>query len=531
MYVLGDIPRKWSRAYPDKECMVCYSYGEVRYNWREFNERINRLANSLLNIGLKKGDHVAILMENCHRYVELYYAMAKAGIIPVPLNIRLHPNKLRYIINHSDSVGLIIGPEFKDVVAPLKPGLEKVKYYMSAVERVDGMEFYEDLIEKGSPKEPEIKIDEGDTAMLLYTGGTTGTPKGVVLTHAGLVAWTLDALLTGPSQGGESSITSQDSTLFILPAFHVSLWPIIMLHYVGGKVVMIKRIDLKVILETIEKEKIDHMNAVPTIYYWLVHYPELEKYDLSSVRSFSYAGAPFPTEQLKKCIEVFGPIFAQGYGATEGGPWTSLYPKEHVLEGSQREMEKLKSAGRPSVLCEVRVVDEKGRDVKPRDIGEIIVKSKSTMKEYWKDPEETKRVKKGDWYYSGDLGYFDEDGYLYLAERTADMIKSGGERVYPTEVEGILYKHPAVSEVTVLGAPDPEWGERVHAVIYLKPEYTEKYKGKEESLKNELIDLSRQHLTRYKCPKTIDFSPEPLPKTVIGKMSRKELREKYKKQS
>ena len=527
MYVLGDIPRRWSKFSPAEVCMVCYSYGEVRYKWREFNERINRLANSLMTMGLTKGDHVAVLMENCHRYVELYYAMAKAGIIPVPLNLRLHPKELQYIIVHSDSVGLIIGPEFKDTLATLKPGLEKIKYYISTVERFDGMKCYEDLVGTGSVEEPEIDVDENDTALLIYTGGTTGLPKGVVLTHRNLITWVMGGLLTNLKSQTFSS--SGSSTLFILPAFHISLWPILMLHYAGDKVVMIKRPDMRMILEIIEKEKITHMNAVPTVYFWLVNYPDLKKYDLSSIRSFSYAGAPFPTAILRQCIETFGPIFSQGYGATEGGPWTTLPAKDHVLDGSEEEVKRLKSAGRPSLVCEIRIVDEKGRDVKLGEIGEIIIKSKTTMKEYWKDPEKTKEVKRGDWYYTGDMGTFDEDGYIYLADRAADMIKSGGERVYPTEVENILYTHPAVSEAAVIGVPDPEWGERVQAVIYLKPEYSDEYKGKEDSLKNELVDFCRQNLTRYKCPKTIDFSPEPLPKTAIGKVLRKELRDKYKR--
>lgn len=532
MYVLGDIPRKWSQLLPDKECMVCHSHGELRYKWREFNERINCLANSLLSIGLEKGDHVAILMENCHRYVELYYAMAKAGIIPIPLNTRLHPKELQYITEHSDAVGLIIDPEFKDVVASLKPELEKVKYCISVRERLEGMELYEDLVGKGSPKEPAIKIDENDVAMIIYTGGTTGLPKGVVLTHRNLMTWVTDMMLANIMGFGEKPWPYlQDSTLYILPVFHIACWPIFVMHFSGCKVVMIIRPDTRVILETIEKEKITHMNSVPTVFYRLVEYPDLKKYDLSSIKSFTYAGAPFPTEILKKCIEVFGPIFSQLYGASEGGPWTTLPAEDHVLEGSERETRRLKSAGRPTMLCEIRLLDEEGRDIELGEIGEVTVKTRATMKEYWKDPEKTKSVKKGDWYSTGDLGSFDEDGYLYLAERAADMIKSGGERVYPTEVENTLYEHPAVSEVAVIGVPDPEWSERVHAVIYLKPEYAQKYKDREDTLKSELIDFSRQHLTRYKCPKTIDFSPEPLPKTAIGKLTRKELRGRYKKQS
>ncbi len=526
MIVLGDIPKRWSSLTPEKICMVCTGYGEVRLNWAAFNERINRLANSLKKLGLKKGDHVAILLENCHRYAEIYYAMAKTGIIPVPLNLRLHPNELQYIIQNSDAVGFIVGPEFKEVYGALKPSLSRVKYFISAVERIPGMEYYEDLVERGSPQEPKARIHENDTVMLMYTGGTTGMPKGAVLTHRGLMTFITGCVLS--NMRNNVPRTDDDGTLFILPAFHISLWPILTFHFSGDKVVMVSKPDLKKIFEAIEKEKITHMNAVPTVYFWLVNDPDIEKYDLSSVKAFSYAGAPMPTEILKQCIKKFGNIFSQGYGATEGGPWTTLYARDHVIDGSEKEMKKLKSVGRPAMVSEIRVVDEKGHDCKPGEVGEIIVRSKSTMKEYWKDPDKTAKVKKGDWYYTGDIGSFDEDGFLYLADRASDMIKSGGEKVYPFEVEDVLYRHPAVSEAIVIGIPDLEWGEKVHAVIYLKPDHFEKYRGKERSLKSEMTDFCRQNLTHYKCPKGIDFSPDPLPKTAVGKMLRKEVREKYR---
>ena len=453
--------------------------------------------------------------------------MAKIGIIPVPINIRLHPKELQFIIQHSDSVGLVIGPEYTETWKELKPALKKAKCLVSTVKKVEGMKLYEELIETGSPEEPDITIDEDDTFLLCYTGGTTGLPKGVVLTHRNLLTWTMGAhLLTvkDPSRIAPGNA----STLYILPAFHISLWPILMFHFSGDKVVMMKRPDIKLICEAIQAEHITHMNSVPTVYFWLLNFPERKNYDFSSVKSFTYAGAPFPTEVLKQCIEVFGNIFSQGYGATEGGPWTSLDAKDHYLEGPETLTRRLKSAGKPSLVCDIRIVDEKGNEVETGTIGEVTVRSKTTMKEYWKDPEKTKAVKKGEWYWTGDMGSFDEDGFLYLADRAADMIKSGGERVYPTEVEDTLYKHPAISEAIVVGLPDPEWGERVHALVYIKPDQQQKYKGKEDELKQDIIEFCRRDLTRYKCPKTIDFSDKPLPKTAIGKMLRKEVREKYR---
>ncbi|MDD5311994.1 MAG: AMP-binding protein [Dehalococcoidia bacterium] len=529
MQTLADIPRKWASMIPDKECMVCYSYDEERFTWKQLNDRINRLANALLKLGFKRGEHLAILMENCHRYVELYYATYKTGIIPVPLNFRLHRNEIRHIIEHSDARGLVVGPEkeLHEILAAIKPQLKKVRTFISAIERVPGMEYYEKMLEQSTSNEPPVEIKEDDDALLMYTGGTTGLPKGAVLTHRNQVNWIIDGLITSVVFNS-TSFNKDDSTLFILPAFHISYWPIILYHFLGLKVVMVRRPDLIQIMQLIEKEKITHMNAVPTVYFWLVNHPDLRKYDLSSIVSFGWAGAQFPHEVLKQCIEVFGPVFTSGCGATEGGPWAQLGFSDHVIEGSELEKDRIKSIGKPTLLCDVKIVDDNGREVKQGEVGEMVVKTKSTMKEYWKDPEKTKKVMKGDWYYTGDLGYVSEDGYIYLKERTADMIKSGGERVYPSEVENVIYKHPSVSEVTVIGAPDLEWGEKVVAVVYLKREFHEKYKENEDSLRNELKELCRKELSGYKCPKVIDFSDQPLPKTVVGKLTRKELKDKYK---
>ncbi len=528
MQTLADIPRKWASLTPDKECMVCYSYNVERFTWKQFNERVNRLANGLLKLGFKKGDHLAILMENCHRYVDFYYATFKTGIVPVPLNFRLNPKEIQYTIENSNSKGLVIGPEkeLHEILEKIRPDLNQVKKYISTVERFPGMELYEDLLSKNSPEEPPIKITEDDVALLMYTGGTTGLPKGAVLTHRNQINWIVDGALTTMLQG--NTITKNDSTLFVLPAFHISYWPIIVYHFLGLKAVMVRRPDLVKIMQIIQNEKITHMNAVPTVYFWLVNHPDLNKYDLSSITNFGWAGAQFPYEVLKQCVEVFGPVFTSALGATEGGPWAMLSKQDHIIEGSEMEKNRIKSVGRPTLLCDIKIVDQKGNEVKQGEVGELLVRTKSTMREYWKDPEKTKKAKEGDWYHTGDLGYLSEDGYIYLKEREADMIKSGGERVYPSEVENLIYKHPAVSEVTVIGAPDPEWGEKVVAVVYLKAELRDKYKGKEEELRNEIKEICRQEVAGYKCPKVIDFSDQPLPKTAVGKLTRKELKEKYR---
>lgn len=529
MELVGDIPRKWARERPDAVCVVCHGHPEHRSTWKQFNERINRLANSLSRLGFKAADHVSILMENCHRYLELYYAMAKLGVLPVPLNIRHSRKELQFVIQHSDSVGIVVGPEFEEAVTELLPSLSAVKHVVGTGTRRSGMEHYEDLIAKGSPEEPRANLDENDPWVLLYTGGTTGMPKGVVLTHRNTILYSMAANLLEMSPPERTAPQGERSTLYILPVFHSSWWPIFMMHYAGEKVVMMRRPDPKLIFEAIQAERITHMNAVPTIYYWMVNHPEVRRYDLGSIRSFTYAGAPFPTEVLKRCIAVFGNVFTQGYGSTEGGPWTALTYKDHHVDGAERLTRRIKSAGKPTHVCDIRIVDDQGNDVKTGDVGEVIVHSKTTMREYWKEPEKTKAVVKGGWYWTGDMGSFDEDGYLYLADRVADMIKTGGERVYPTEVENVLYKHPAVADAVVVGVPDAEWGERVHAVVYLKPEWQGTLPaGREQQAKQELMQLCRTELTRYKCPRTLDISEAPLPKSGVGKLLRNEIRKQFR---
>ncbi|MGQ9721835.1 MAG: class I adenylate-forming enzyme family protein [Candidatus Jordarchaeum sp.] len=528
MYTLGDFPRKWSKWAPDRECLVCYSYGEHRFSWREFNSNVNRLANALLEMGLKKGDHLAILMENCYQFLQLYFAAFKTGIVPVPLNYRLAPREMLYIIDNSDAVGFVVGPEYIDLtLKSLKPELKKIKYYISLSERVEGMTLYEELIDKGSPAEPNVEVDEDDLALLLYTGGTTGLPKGCMLTHRNLMTAVMDAVLTSSrSQLAPKGNPEEDTTLFILPMFHISLWPILMFFFQGYRVVNIKRIDIGDILEKIEKEKVTHMNAVPTIFWLLVNHPDVEKYDLSSIKAFSWAGAPMPTELLKQCIDKLSSLMTSGFGATEGIPWCTLLADDYAVEGPEEKVRRLRSVGKETMLSKVRVVNPEGKDVNPGEVGEVIVKSKSTMVGYWKNPELTKQAIRDGWLYTGDMGTVDEGGYIYLLDRKADMIKSGGERVYPFEVENVLYMHPAIAEASVIGVPDPKWGEAVKAVIYLKAEYKDKNK---KELEKELIDLCHEHIAGYKCPKSFDFTDSPLPKSLIGKVLRRQIREKYQK--
>jgi long-chain acyl-CoA synthetase len=310
--------------------------------------------------------------------------------------------------------------------------------------------------------------------------------------------------------------TKEDATCFVLPIFHVSWWPILSLLLVGGKVVINRAPDLNQILRLIQDEKCTHMNSVPTIYGWLMEMAPVDTYNLSTLRLLTYAGSPIAVQVLKRAITVFGPIFAQGYGATEtaGGPITIFGAEDHHVEGEDSRL--LASAGKPAICSEVKIVDDQDRTVEPGVIGEVCVRGNHIMMGYWKNPQLTAKALRGGWYHTGDMGYLDERGYLFLTDRKSDMIISGGENVYPNEVENAVYTHPAILECSVVATPDQRWGEIVHAVVVARD-------GAQIG-PEEIIDHCRQTLAGYKCPKRVTFV-DALPKTAIGKVSRKHVKE------
>ena len=508
MIVLGDIPRKHARLDPERECLVC---GDVRLTWKQLNERVNRLANGLAGLGVKKDTKVAVLALNCHRYVEIYYATAKLGAVAVPLNFRLSPDELAYVINHSDAEVLMVGSDLLATAEEILPRLDNIKQRVSLETSGDGWAGYEELLSRSSHEEPGAAVDEDDLCQLQYTGGTTGLPKGVMLTHR-------NYMTAAFGMGLANLFDPEDATLQVLPIFHTAWWPILVHHCAGGKGVIARRFDFDEILAMAEKERVTHINMVPVLFSWILDFPDLAKYDLSSIKYLTYAGAPMPAELMRRCIEKFGPIFQQGYGLTEAAPLaTILREKDQCrLEGSPELTRRISSAGRESLVTEVRVVDEMDRDVAVGEIGEIVVRGKNIMKGYWKDPELTEKTMRGGLLHTGDLAEVDEYGFIYIVDRKNDMIITGGENVYPFEVEKILYEHPAVLEAAVVGVPDKTWGEAVTAVVALK-------QG-ERATDDELMKFVRERIAGYKAPKKVVFM-DSIPKTAIGKILRREVRE------
>ncbi|NPV60442.1 MAG: long-chain-fatty-acid--CoA ligase [Actinobacteria bacterium] len=508
MNTLGDIPRKHARLDPEKECMVC---GEVRLTWRELNRRVNRLANALAGLGVEKGAKVATLALNCHRLIEIYYATSKIGAVTVPLNFRLAPDELVYVINHSDAEVLIADHNTIEMAKSILPRLESVRERVAFVAQAEGWRDYEALLEEAPDTEPDVEVDEDDLCHIQYTGGTTGLPKGVMITHR-------NYLTTAIGMGLALEFQPHYSTLQVLPIFHTAWWPVLVHHLAGCRAVIAPRFDFQEILATAERERVTHINMVPVLFSWLLDFPDADKYDLSSIRYFSYAGAPMPEEVLRRCIARFGPIFQQGYGLTEASPLGTMLLQEDQcrLEGPPELVRRINSCGRESLVTEVRVVDEEDNDVPVGEIGEIVIRGKNVMKGYWKDPELTARTLRGGWLHTGDLATVDEHGFIYIVDRKHDMIITGGENVYPFEVEQVIYEHPAVLTVAVVGVKSEKWGEEVTAAVALKQGM--------QATEEEIIALCRSRIAGYKCPKRVVFV-ESIPTSAIGKVLRRQVRE------
>lgn len=507
MQTLKDLLNNNARTYPDKTALI---FEDKRYTFKQVNQRINSLINALASMGVGKGDRVALLAYNCSQYFEVFN-IAKAGRICVPLNYRSVARELVYLINNAEANTLILEREFVDVILSVRHELVGVKNFICLDADVENMASYEQLISSFPPDEPADNVEADDPCVLFYTSGTTGRPKGALHTHKSILA---EAAAVG------QNFTPDDIALCVMPFFHVAgsavyLFPA---FASGATVVIHKKFDETAILETIEREKVTYICLVPAMIIRLLERPDLDKYDLSSLRTLVYTGAPMPFEALKKGVKRFGKIFVQLLGQTETLNLTMLNKEDHNIEGSAREIKRLESVGKPTKAGEVRIIDEQGRDVNVGEPGEIVARSDRMMKEYWKLPKETAEIMKGGWLHTGDLGRMDEDGYIYIVDRKKDMIISGGENIYSREVEEVLYTHPAVQEAAVVGVPDEKWGESVKAVIVLRKGMT--------ATEDEIIDLCKEHLSSYKKPKSVEFW-DSLPMTGSGKIMKNEIRDKY----
>jgi len=513
---IGDLLVRNANKFPDKLAVVS---DERSLTFQKLNERVNRLARALLDSGLKEGDRIGVLVHNCHQFIEIYFAAAKTGGIFCPYNNHLKQWELKDILDYSTPRFLVVDPDFLDMISILRPELNSIeKYICLSKSNLPFAEDYEILLAQGRSGEPDVNVLEDDVLSIFFTGGTTGRPKGAMRTHRHLMSDAVASVI-------ELRVGYDERVLITFPMYHVACEDNIVRHLFMPNTLYIRReggFDPGQVLDYISKERISRCQFVPTMIHSLIQAPNIDKYDLSSLRLILYAGSSMPVELLKKALGIFPCGFAQLYGQAESGPVTTvLKPEDHALDGSDKSLARLASCGKPAINYEIRIVDENDNDVPIGEVGEIIGRSEAMMMGYWQMPEETARKLRHGWLHTGDLGRLDEDGYVYVVERKDDMIISGGVNVYPREIEEVLYRHPAVSEASVIGLPDEHWGEVVKAVIVQK-------EGAHVT-ESEIIDFCGKNLAGFKKPKTVDFWKE-LPKSPQGKILKKEIRKRYQSQ-
>ncbi|MDY6856589.1 MAG: fatty acid--CoA ligase [Thermodesulfobacteriota bacterium] len=507
--LLGDILKRSAKLYSDKTAVV---FKKERLSYKEIDYRVKRLAKGLLSRGVQKGDRVGLLEHPCPRYIELYTAVPKIGAVFVPLNCRLAGKELEYIINDAEIKVLIINREFLEVIGSIRANLKTVIHFLCMDGATRGMDAYEELIAEFPIELPQILIDDDEIAVQMYTSGTTGKPKGVMLTHKNLISMYMSRII-------DFKLDRDDIFLSSIPYFHTGAEYALITLYIGGTLVIHGSFDPGSFLEAIEAERITVTGGVPAMINFLLQHMEKHprNYDFSNLRIFAYGASPMPIALVKKTIETFKCDIYQSYGLTEASPGVSiLKPEDHIVEGEKAK--RLASCGKEIFNVEARVVDKRGIDVKPGEVGEIIVRGDNVMKGYWKLPKETAETIRGGWLYTGDIATVDEEGYMYIVDRKKDMIISGGENIYPREVEEVLYTHPSVLDAAVIGVPEEQWGEAVKAFVVLK----EGHMVSEQ----DIIDFCKENLASYKKPKSVEFR-NSLPRNPIGKVLKKELREKY----
>ncbi|WP_254764170.1 fatty acid--CoA ligase [Natrinema marinum] len=510
---IGDTLEGTVERHPDRDAIV-YPRKDQRWTFAEFDERVNRLANALLEAGIEKGDRIATVLYNGSEIALTVYACAKIGAVFTPLNFRLPAGELEYIINDADAAMVLFEAETREAVEGARPNLETISEFVYIDDDRDAVPeyatgFYE-LLESGSPEKPDATVEEDDVYAFMYTSGTTGRPKGVVHEHRSMVEHNLLCI-------AEANMTRDDVGLSMMPLYHCAelhcnLFPRV---HRGAASVIHHEFEPDAALEAIEAHEVTLVFAAPTAWNALSMTAAEMDADVSSLRLGLYGAAPMPEQVLENCREHLCDDYLQAYGMTEIGPAGVFQPPEDQLS-------KQGSAGLPALNHRLRIVEpdaDPDREVDEGEIGEILISSPCTMREYWNRPEATadslREANGTTWYYTGDLGYRDEDGYLYVVDRKDDMIVSGGENVYPAEVEDVLFAHDAVAEAAVVGEPDEEWGERIVAYVVAA--------GVEAADLDEFA-LESDRLADFKRPRTYYFVDE-LPKNPSGKVQKFKLRE------
>jgi acyl-CoA synthetase (AMP-forming)/AMP-acid ligase II len=502
---------------PDRDAIV---FDKKRLTYLQTSERVDRLSNSLLRLGVNKGDRIAILQVNCPEIVESYFATAKIGGIFSPLNFRAKTDELSYMLSNAEAKILFVGKRYLDMARAMLPNLPIIKQCICLDNKETDMPFYDDLITSSSTNEVAADIGDEDITILMYTAGTTGRPKGVPLRHDAFVSYILGNV-------DAASPDIEERNLLTVPLYHVAgIQGMLAAIYGGRTLVMMRQFEVREWLETVQQERATRAMLVPTMLKTIIDHPDFTKYDLSSLQVITYGAASMPFEVINKAIKVMPRVkFINAFGQTEtASTITALGPEDHLIVGTEEEREKklkrlASSIGKPLPDVEVKIIDEEGKELPAGQVGEIMAKGPRIMKGYWHDEQKTAQAFTPDgWLITGDRGWMDEDGYIFLAGRADDMIIRGGENISPEEVEDVLHSHPKIEEAAVIGVPDLEWGQQPRAIMVLK-------KG-EVTTTEEIIEYCRSKLASFKCPKSAVFV-DSLPRNQMGKVLRKALREQY----
>jgi len=500
--------------YPKQTALV---FEEQRIDFQTLNERVNRLASALKQDGVKKGDHVGVFSTTCPQQIEILFATAKIGAVFVPFNYRFKEEEAIGVINDSEVTSLFFEDQYGELIKGFEDKLPMVKRFICIEREMPGVTYYENILQ-GGKEESDINTTGEDLAIILYTSGTSGFPKGVMYSHGHLVTRIEERTKN------LNFLPPGASILLVVPNYHTAGIQVIL----GGIrhplcLVLIRQFRTRLFLEMVEKERVESCLLVPAMIKKIIDHPDIDQYDLSSLKMIPYGTAPISPDVLKRAMEKIKAFFVQAYGMTEGSI-TMLGPDDHLLVGEDHEEEKklkrLDSAGKPMQGVEIRIVDTDGRSLPQGQVGKVLAKGPAVMTGYWKAPEATAQVLRDGWLDTGDMGYLDEDGYLFLVGRDKDIIIRGGENIAPKEVENVLASHPKVAESAVIGCADEKWGETVRAIVVPK-------KGMEIA-EEELIEYCWERMASYKKPTSVIFV-ESLPRNPVGKIMKRILREQFGK--
>lgn len=507
MPFIADIPRVQATRVPEN---VAYWFEGASTTFGELETRTNQVANGLISLGVEPGDRVAYLAKNTDVYYEMLFGCAKARAVMTGVNTRLAAPEIQFILSDAAAKVLFVGKDFYAIIDQIRDQLPDLQRIITIDGNREDWDYYPSWRNARPNTAPDRTPLADDDVIQLYTSGTTGRPKGVQLTNSNY-----NVLLEQAQTLDWAAYGAGEAVMNAMPLFHVAGVNVgILTAAQGAKAVVLRDIDPTLILKLVEQHKIAYAFWVPAVILMLTQHPEIRNTDFSSMKVVSYGASPIAESLLLEAKEIMGVKFTQLYGLTETvGAGTYLPPEAHDPAWG-----KLRSCGVPWPGAVVRCVDGEGNSVPTGEVGEIVIKARFVMKGYWNRADATEEAIRNGFFHTGDAGYFDEDGFLYIHDRVKDMIVSGGENVYPAEVENAIFGHPGVADVAVIGVPDEKWGESVKAIIVPKPG--------EAPTAEEIIAWAKERIASYKCPKTVDIATE-LPRNPSGKILRKDLREPY----